>query len=227
MLAFKRSLRKTVSTTVYFFGTNGMNWLAHIFISKNSIDYQLGNLLADPLKGKCWEGASHQFKDGIKMHRKIDSFTDSNKLVSKSKSRLKRKGHLKGVVVDIVYDYFLLSNWNQYSKVNLETFIDSFYRDAGRAIEKYPCQAKEFVERLINSGNLISNGSVSDLELALLRVDRRLSKRILVRESTIEYLSALKKEIVGLEEDFSQFFPQLIEYFKSMVEIPVQEHWLR
>ena len=99
-----------------------MNWLAHIFISKNSIDYQLGNLLADPLKGKSWEGASHQLEDGIKMHRNIDSFTDSNEFVSKSKSRLGSKGHLKGVIVDIVYDYFLLRNWNQYSKVKLEFF---------------------------------------------------------------------------------------------------------
>ncbi len=35
-----------------------MNWLAHIFLSENHIEHQLGNLLTDPLKGKAWEGAS-------------------------------------------------------------------------------------------------------------------------------------------------------------------------
>ena len=105
--------------------------------------------------------------------------------------------------------------------------MHSFYHNAGRAIERYPSHAKKIIERLISSGNLISNGSFRDLELALLRIDRRLSERILVRETTSEYLSILKKEIVGLEKDFSHFFPQLIEYFKSKVEIPVQEHWLR
>lgn len=30
-----------------------MNWLAHVLLSENHIEYQLGNLLTDPLKGKA------------------------------------------------------------------------------------------------------------------------------------------------------------------------------
>ena len=32
-----------------------MNWLAHIFLSENKIDFQLGNFLADQLKGRLCE----------------------------------------------------------------------------------------------------------------------------------------------------------------------------
>ena len=35
-----------------------MNWLAHVFLSENNIEHQLGNLLADPLKGRAWEEAT-------------------------------------------------------------------------------------------------------------------------------------------------------------------------
>lgn len=68
-----------------------MNWLAHIFISIDSIDYQLGNLLADPLKGKPWPGASEATRSGFAMHRIIDRYTDTNTDVIKSKSRLGKK----------------------------------------------------------------------------------------------------------------------------------------
>ena len=127
-----------------------MNWLAHIFISENSIDYQLGNLLADPFKGKSWEGASRQLQDGFGMHARIDSFTDSNALVLQSKSRLGSRGYLKGVIIDITYDYCLIKNWDRYSKVDLDRFINTFYQDANAAIVEYPDNARAFVQRLID-----------------------------------------------------------------------------
>ena len=204
-----------------------MNWLAHLFISEKSIDFQLGNLLADPLKGKSWEGASRQLEDGLKMHSCIDSFTDSNEYVSRSKSRLRSKGHLKGVIIDIAYDYLLTKNWNDYSKISLECFIHTFYTNARVAIKKYPDEAGHFVQRLIDYRVLTSYGSFRGLETAFRRVDNRLSGRILAKESAVEYLPVLRREIIGIEKDFSCFFPQLVKYFRSKVESPLEDHWLK
>ena len=204
-----------------------MNWLAHLFISEKSIDFQLGNLLADPLKGKSWEGASRQLEAGLKMHSCIDSFTDSNVYVSKSKSRLRSKGYLKSVIIDIAYDYLLIKNWNDYSKISLECFIHTFYTNAGVAIEEYPDDARHFVQRLIDYRVLNGYGSFRGLETAFRRVDNRLSGRILAKESAVEYLPVLKREITGIEKDFSCFFPQLVEYFRSKVESPLEDHWLK
>lgn len=55
-----------------------MNWLAHTLLSSKSIEYQLGNLLADPMKGRWWPGVSDEMVAGFQMHTAIDSFTDSN-----------------------------------------------------------------------------------------------------------------------------------------------------
>lgn len=203
-----------------------MNWLAHIFISKNSIDYQLGNLLADPLKGKTWEGASVEIEEGFRMHVSIDRFTDANEFVLKSKSRLE-SGHLKGVVVDVVYDYLLTRNWNQFSNMGLESFVSEFHDNAQTAIKSYPYDARKFVERLVQSGNLLGYGSLEGLEFAFRRIDTRLSARILSKESATEYLPALKREMAGIEEDFFQFFPQLVEHFKSEIDTSLQGHWLK
>ena len=77
-----------------------MNWLAHVFLSDKSIDNQLGNLLADPLKGRAFNSATVEFKRGLELHLIIDSFTDSHPIVKDAKRSLTKRGHLKGVVLD-------------------------------------------------------------------------------------------------------------------------------
>ena len=186
-----------------------MNWLAHIFISRNHIDYQLGNLLADPLKGRGWDGASSELREGLRMHGSIDAFTDVHELVSKSKSRLGVNGYLRGVVIDVAYDHLLLNNWHHYSKVSLERYINTFYRQAASVVDGYPGRARGFVNRVIATKNLTSYGTYKGLELAFRRIDTRLSERVLKRESTTDYLPLLKSEMQGIEEDFHAFFPEL------------------
>ena len=102
-----------------------MNWLAHIFLSEKEIDFQLGNLLADPLKGKSWPEANKATQAGIRLHKKIDAYTDSHACVSRSKSRLGKKGYLKPVVIDIVYDHLLHKHWDNYAEESLHDFICS------------------------------------------------------------------------------------------------------
>ena len=204
-----------------------MNWLAHILLSENSIDYQLGNLLADPLKGKAWDGASEQLLAGYRMHSSIDVFTDSNAYVRQSKSRLGESGYLKGVVIDIAYDYLLIKNWKRYSKVSFDKFVSTFYRRADGAIASYPDHARAFVKRIIDSEILTSYGSFNGLETAFQRIDVRLSERVAARESAVAYLPVLQQRIDAIGEDFSQFFPQLVAHFKSKAGAPFEHHWLR
>lgn len=204
-----------------------MNWLAHIFISKKSVDYQLGNLLADPLKGKCWTGANSLVQEGFKMHGSIDAFTDSNEHVKRSKSRLGEKGYLKGVIVDIAYDHLLLQNWEQYAKIDTTSFINEFYHKSEFEIASYPNDAREFVQRLIKSRTLTSYSSFEGLEEAFRRIDNRLSKRILAKETASGYMPILKREMNAIEDDFLFFFPQLVAHFKSKSDLVMQNHWLK
>ncbi len=97
-----------------------MNWLAHIFLSEQNIDFQIGNYLADPLKCKAWDNASEDLINGIKIHMIIDSFTDSHKIVNQSKTRLRDKGLLKSIIIDITYDHFLTKNWDTFSNIDFE-----------------------------------------------------------------------------------------------------------
>lgn len=133
-----------------------MNWLAHILLSKRDVEYQLGNLLADPFKGKLWPRANQSLLDGVQMHKSIDIFTDSHEVVTECKARLGSKGYLKGVVVDLLFDHFLSNNWYLYSGLPLETFVEKFHCEAFQKAQEFPSQQSQFVKRVINSRLLLS-----------------------------------------------------------------------
>ena len=130
-----------------------MNLLAHLFLSEQNIDRQLGDLLGDPCKGRAFEEANDAFKQGLKAHMSIDAFTGSHASFLKSKQRLNKKGHLKGVVIDLTYDVFLTRFWSEYCCVDLNSFLDGFYLNAPIALEYYPPQPRAVVEKVNSDGS--------------------------------------------------------------------------
>ena len=204
-----------------------MNWLAHIFLSENHIGFQHGNLLADLLKGKSWEGADPRFMAGLAMHRAIDAYTDRHPQVLKSKARLRDGGRLKGVVIDITYDHLLARHWHRYAKIPLQSFIETFHRRSGEVLDDYPEAARIFLARLIRSGHLMEYASFGGIEKALWRIDQRLSHRVLARERALDYLPPVNDAMSEIEADFLLFMPDLIGHFKSVANLPSAHHWLR
>ena len=204
-----------------------MNWLAHLFLSENHIVYQHGNLLADLLKGRSWDGADARFDAGLAMHRSIDRFTDDHPVVARSKTRLGERGCLKGVVIDITYDHLLAKNWARFSRISLTEFVFAFHMNTPQALSHYPRNAQAFLNRLTATGHLLEYASFSAIEKALGRIDARLSPRVLRRETTSRYLPLVRRRMADLEDDFLLFMPDLITHFKALSEVTLDEHWLK
>ena len=131
------------------------------------------------------------------------------------------------MIIDIVYDYMLIKQWERYSNVTLDCFIDRFHVDAATAIKRYPANARDFVQRIIDYQVLASYGSFGGLQAAFGRIDARLSQRLLAKESATDYIPVLKNQINAIEDDFSQFFPRLVDCFKARTEPLRKGHWLR
>lgn len=203
-----------------------MNWLAHVFLSENHIEHQLGNLLADPLKGRAWDEATDMFKKGLQTHLHIDTFTDSHPLVRQSKRRLKDKGHLKGVVIDIVYDHLLTKHWQQFSSKDFKTFTADFRRQAPHQIDGYPDKAKTVINRVVEIKLLSSYADLEGLGEGFKRIDRRLSERVLAKETTFGYLPLVAYEMHNIEQDFLEFFPELMGHVKKNLDGEYLGHWV-
>lgn len=204
-----------------------MNYLAHILLSSKSIDYQLGNLLADPLKGKIWQSASVESACGIKMHASIDRFTDVHPLVKMSKSTLATKGHLRGVVLDIVYDYLLLKHWNLFVTIDSNVFIENFHYQSILQSKNLPENAQKFIESIVYHDVLSSYNEFSNLKLVLKQVDKRLSPRVLAKESTYSYFPSLVTHFNKIEINFLNFFPDLVSHFKQKSHLSDGDYWLK
>ena len=202
-----------------------MNWLAHVFLSQHDIEYQLGNLLTDPLKGKGWEGASPLIYQGIETHKLIDSFTDSHPMVSKSKASLTKRGHLKGVVIDILHDHFLSLHWDKYSNIPLDIFLEEFREKAPIAIKHYPARAKEVITRVVQNRQLGSYIKMQGVNDAFGRIDKRLSERALKKDTATRYIPLIAREKERLEEDFLHFFPELMLAVGKQLEGKPPLHW--
>ncbi len=202
-----------------------MNWLAHVLLSENHIEYQLGNLLTDPLKGKAWEGASDYVHRGIKMHMHIDNFTDTHPIVSQSKSILTHRGHLKGVVLDILYDHFLSLHWDRFCTIPREIFLENFRSKALIAIGDYPEKAQYVITRVVSNRQLSSYEHMDGVVAAFGRIDRRLSDRALSKDNTTRYIPLIAKERDELEENFLLFFPELMYSVQEKCKSSDVVHW--
>ena len=202
-----------------------MNWLAHVFLSEDHIEHQLGNLLTDPLKAKAWEGASELVLHGIETHKRIDTFTDKHPIVSKSKARLAKRGPLKGVVLDVLYDYYLSLHWEKFAEVGRVQFLEKFRAEAPHAIVGYPDRAQEVIARVVINRQLSSYISMDGVESAFGRIDNRLSERTRNKDTTIRYLPIITKENKYLEEAFLEFFPELMHEIAKELEPKYIGHW--
>lgn len=200
-----------------------MNWLAHVFLSEQNIDFQIGNFIADPLKAKPWINASIEISRGMKTHLLIDSYSDKHEAFKRSKKRLKDKGLLKGIIVDFTYDYLLTKNWDKFCNISLEEFTSKFYRQASLAKQNYPSFPKDIVSNMIQR-DLLNYQDLEHLKQAFIRLDRRLSPKLAKRDSAISYFEIVKEQMPKLEEDFLEFFPDLINKVKEEVNQKKLKH---
>ena len=203
-----------------------MNWLAHILLSKRDVEYQIGNFLADPLKGKAWEGASVSLQQGMLMHKAIDVFTDSHEIVSMSKARLGKKGYLKGVVIDVLYDHYLAAHWGRFTCEPQSSFLASFYFGAKQVASSYPDKAKTTVLTLVTSDRLATYREFDGFVNALHGIEARLSPRIKAKDSTLNYIPIVEQQYNALQSDFEVFFPELITFFRHHKFGSINDHYL-
>ena len=107
-----------------------MNYLAHAHLSFNNADLLLGNMISDYVKGKKQYDYPVAIQNGIKLHRAIDDFTDTHEATLEIKKLFKPAYRLyAGAFTDVVYDYFLANDTNQFSSPEeLKKFTEKTYQ---------------------------------------------------------------------------------------------------
>lgn len=183
-----------------------MNYLAHIYLSGEDNDLKIGNFIADSIKGKQYIKYPKKIQKGIILHRAIDTFTDTHPVVKKSTHRLFSKyGHYSSVIVDILYDHFLASNWKDYSQVPLATYVEDFYNLLINNFEVLPERVKHLLPIMMKDNWLLSYATIGGIGKILSQMNRRTENKSKMDLAIIE----LELFYPEFEDEFKTFFQDL------------------
>ena len=105
-----------------------MNFLGHLYFSKNDYDLMIANLFGDSVKGKKYLQYSKKIQDGVLLHRRIDYYIDNHPSVKALRLNLYQElPKIAGIAIDLYFDHLLAIHWNNYHDKPLELFLDDFY----------------------------------------------------------------------------------------------------
>ena len=110
-----------------------MNFLAHLYLARGDDDLMLGGLLGDFVRGRtALKAYSPGVRSGIKMHRRIDRFTDHSRAVRGLRRKFPAEfRRYSGIVIDMAFDHELARHWDQYNDDSLEEFDREFRKKHG------------------------------------------------------------------------------------------------
>lgn len=196
-----------------------MNFLAHAHLSGNNDEVLFGNFIADSVKGNGFLKFTEEVQIGIKLHRSIDSYTDSHEIFKRSLGRIRKDfGKFSGIVVDIYYDHFLAKNWPEYDNTDLEVFASHVYKVLQRRFMILPHRTKRLLPFLVTQNWLVGYGKFIDLKLVFYGMDRRTR----FKSGMTKAVDVLEQNYEELKKDFQQFYPELTAYSeKKLIDLKV------
>lgn len=175
----------------------------------------VGNFIADHVKGSMADQYDGEIRDGIRLHRLIDAFTDSHPVVEESKARLRpdfRK--YAPVIADVYYDHFLARDWHLYHHQPLEEFATASYALMRKYGEVLPDRTVHMLSYMEPQNWLVKYATLDGMQRALTGLSRRTSF-----DSGMQHAHLfLEKHYAGFEDEFNRFFPELNSYVRKEIE---------
>ncbi|MEY3368135.1 MAG: hypothetical protein RI973_1290 [Bacteroidota bacterium] len=171
-----------------------------------------GNFLADYLVNKEVLLLPEEVQRGVALHRIIDQFTDQHECI-RSSNRLLMPVHGKyaPVIMDVLMDYLLLKNWNQYSRTPILEFTAMIYEALMMYHSIMPDFLRERLPLMIRENWLVHYGTEEGLEFTFSRMKLRSSQPWKFDHA----LKSLEAHFEDLDAAFNLFFPEMSEVATS------------
>lgn len=191
-----------------------MNYLAHQFLSFQNADLQLGNLYGEIVRGKDFENFTGDLRKGILLHRSIDTFTDANEIVKKSSKKFHDKyGKYAPIIVDVVYDYYLIKNWHLFTDLDFEEFTENAYQLFRTHFEEFPPKLQYIIKHLLDYDWFHNYQSLEGIGKTLDGISQRSKFQNNIGASVKE----IKENYEELNQEFQVFFPELVQHCRNFI----------
>jgi acyl carrier protein phosphodiesterase len=187
-----------------------MNYLAHIHLAKLSGTSMVGNFLGDFVKGSEFSYLSEEHQHGIKLHRRIDSFTDHHKDIKSLRECFpKELRRMSGVVIDIHFDHLLCQHWKNFDSESQEAVLDRFYNKLANFTSPIEGRFELVKKGLLECRWLNDYQAPSSCERAYYQIEKRLKGKVHFAEDATEFV---QDNSAFFTQHFLKFYPQLIEF---------------
>ncbi|CAN5836849.1 acyl carrier protein phosphodiesterase [soil metagenome] len=183
-----------------------MNYLAHAYLSFESSEILVGNMISDFVKGKKKFDYLPGIQNGIMLHRMIDTFTDAHPATKSAITVFKPVvGAYAGAFVDVVYDHFLANDNNEFEGGRLAHFAAVTYNELSEYEAVLPERFQKMLPYMIKQNWLLNYRTDSGIESSFGGVFRR-AKYL---EYTPGVFLRFKESYQFLKECYNRFFPDV------------------
>lgn len=186
-----------------------MNFLAHLYLSGNDEKLLTGNFIGDYVKGKNFLKYPGKIREGIILHRLIDTFTDTHPNFREVKVLFRGEfGLYSGVVTDLIFDHLLASQWDKYCNLSLPGFAKKVHAVLLRNFVYLPPRVQGFLPVLIANKRLESYAHVKGIHQSLDIMSRYTS----LPEKADIAIETMQNNMEFITDRFSIFMNELITY---------------
>lgn len=185
-----------------------VNYLAHCFLSGDNPLILTGNFLGDFVKGHDYEIYQTDIRNGILLHRFIDSFTDGHPITREVRSWVRPIcGHYSGVAVDMLYDYALANTWKTFSQQPLAEFSEQVYSTLHQYAEPLSTDAAYLLHYMEKDNWFQAYTEVSGLRRAMNGMEKRIGRKTGLPEA-VDWLVSNEQLLI---DRFLLFFPEIVK----------------
>jgi acyl carrier protein phosphodiesterase len=186
-----------------------MNYLAHTLLSGTKPELIVGNFLMDIITKNEQKEIPDEFKHGFELHFAIDEFTDVHPSV-KNITKILRQNHHKyaPVVSDILMDYVLGQNWEQYSTEPIQKFADLRYATIAQNLSYFPSRIRPIVAKMIDGNFLVRYTTIDGLRFTF----EKIQEAARFKTDFMQAIEDLEENYDQLNKEFNDFFPDVIKH---------------
>jgi acyl carrier protein phosphodiesterase len=191
-----------------------MNLLAHAYLARRSDEWIVGAILGDFIKGSVPDGYPPVIQQSVRLHRRIDSFTDAHPIPRESRQLVHAsRRRYAGIMIDIFYDHFLARQWSVFSPLPLPTFTQRIYRALQSQAIFLPTTLHAVLPRLIAHDRLASYLDINAVHATLHVTGQRFRRPVDLGAGVADLLG----NYLELERHFQEYFPTLSRFTDEQI----------
>ena len=186
-----------------------MNLLAHALLAGDDEDVRFGNVIGDFVRGAIDPSLPAGVREGIALHRLVDTYTDAHAEVVAARALLEPPHRrYAGILLDVWFDHLLARDWSRHAEGSLRAFSREVQALLLRRAADLPSSMHGFAAYLHRN-----DLPEAYRERAMIAdVLRGLSQRLSRTNPLAHALPAIESRAAPIRRHFEAFFPDLRAY---------------